>query len=229
MNIILLTTIVMLVLTQTIIQKNYLDKYGVGVYSLPAMTALFAAIVFFITAKGNLNFSSGFFPYAAAFAVCYCLSAAFTLSAFQTGPISVASLVLSYSTMIPGIYSIIAYSEPINTELVIGVILMMLSLLFANIEKKGVKKKIKGKWLVYITIATISNGGCSLVQKIQQMNVGEGYDCKNEFMIAALIMIVAVMLVCAAFSERKELGKNIKKRCCAVFYAVLQTDSPTTL
>ena len=87
--------------------------------------------------------------------------------ALFTGPVSVASLMLSYSTMIPAIYSIIAYDEPIDTKLIAGTVLMIFSLFFANMEKKGEQKKITVKWLIYITVAAVANGCCSLIQKIQ--------------------------------------------------------------
>ena len=212
MNIILLTTIVILILAQTMMKKTYSGKVDGGAYSFTALCSFFAMIIFIITAGGKLNFSSGFWPYAIAFAACYSLASIYTLLALFTGPVSVASLLLSYSTMIPAIFSIIVYKEPVDVMLVTGTVLMILSLFFANMEKKGQQKKITAKWLVYIIIAAVANGGCSLVQKIQQMNVKEGvYDCKNEFMIAALFIITLVMIAGALISEKNKMGFNLKK------------------
>ncbi len=216
MNIILLATIVVLVLAQTMTKKSYSGKVESGAYSFTALCSLFAMIVFIVTSEGNLDFFSDFLPYAIAFAACYSLASIYTFLALFTGPVSVASLILSYSTMIPAIYSIVAYDEPVDAMLIIGTVLMILSLLFANMEKKekGQQKKITTKWLMYITIAAVTNGGCSLVQKIQQMNVTKsGYDCKNEFMIASLFIIVVVMVIGAALTEKRKLGFNLKKGC----------------
>ena len=214
MNIILLTTIVLLIVVQTMTKKSYSDKVNGGAYSFTALCSLFAMVIFIITSGGDLNFSAGCLPYAVSFAVCYSLASIFTLLALFTGPVSVASLLLSYSTMIPAIFSIIVYKEPIDVMLITGTVLMILSLFFANMEKKGEQKKITTKWLVYIIIATVTNGGCSLVQKVQQMNVQEvGYDCKNEFMIAALFIITLVMITGALLTERKKICFNLKKGC----------------
>ena len=214
MNILLLSTAVVLILFQTMTKKSYSEKVNGGAYSFTALCSLFAMIVFIISSGGEFNFSSDFLPYAIAFAACYSLASIYTLKALFTGPVSVASLLLSYSTMIPAIYSIIAYDEPIDIKLIAGTVLMIFSLFFANMEKKGEQKKITVKWLIYITVAAVTNGGCSLIQKIQQMNVTKGgYDCKNEFMIAALFIIVAVMAIGAILTEKKRLGFNLRKGC----------------
>ena len=74
--------------------------------------------------------------------------------------------------------------------------------------KKGEKRKITVKWGVYAFLAFVGNGGCSTVQKIQQVNCHGQY--KSEFMMIAYLISVVVLLVMAICSERKQVVREIK-------------------
>ena len=68
---------------------------------------------------------------------------------------------------------------------------------------------ITWKWLLYVTIAFAGNGMCSLSQKIQQ-DAFEGTG-KNELMIIALGIVVAVNAVFMIVKDRNEIGVFIKR------------------
>ena len=62
--------------------------------------------------------------------------------------------------------------------------------------------KISPKWGLYVLIAFLGNGMCSIVQKMQQMKFDGAY--KNEFMIVALFFVCIGSIVIFLLKERKE-------------------------
>lgn len=209
MNALMLLLIVMGVTSQQVVLKAFNNRFKGGVYTFSAATALFAGIVFILTAGGKLHFSSDFLIYSLGFSLAYCVGTVGTRLAINTGSLSLTSLIISYSLIIPTFYGMIALKENITAELIIGIILLMVSLVLINMEGKVQKKGITVKWGIYALLGFLGNGFCSTVQKIQQINCDGLY--KSEFMIVALIITVVVLLLIAFFTERKEIVPAAKK------------------
>jgi len=208
MNAIFLLLIILGISTQHISVKAYSTK-AKGSYSFSMAKSLVALIVFIVIAGKNLTFSSESIIYSVAFAIAYSLEAIFTVLAIKTGPLSLTSLLGQYSLIIPTFYGLLMLNEKAGLSLIIGIVLLLISLFLINLEGKKEEKKITLKWVIYVALSFIGNGGCSTVQKVQQINCNGAY--KSEFMIIALIITVITLFVCTLISEKDVMVDSLKK------------------
>ena len=120
--------------------------------------------------------------------------------AIAYGSLSLTSLFISYSLMIPTFYGLII-GDSIGKGFIPGMILLVISLFLTN--KSDEKAKISFKWIIFVVLSFVGNGMCTVVQKIQQVASNGAY--KNEFMIVALAIVTLVMLIMTLFKEGKEI------------------------
>jgi len=92
--------------------------------------------------------------------------------------------------------------------LLIGIVLLMVSIFFVNIEEEG-EKRITVKWVFYALLTFLGNGSCSVLQKMQQSASGGLYG--NEFMVVALTVSLIGMSVFALIVEGENIRENLKK------------------
>lgn len=208
-NGILLALIVVFVSVQQVTKKAFSNRYSGGALTFSAASCVAALIVFLVTADGKLTFTWDFVGYSLAFAGSYCFALVFGLLAIKVGPLSLTSLLTSFSLLIPTFYGIVALNEQTSMLLYLGLALLLAALVLINFEKKGEEKKITLRWVVYILLGFVGNGMCSTVQKIQQINQAGLY--KSEFMIVALGISIVAVGVIALVTERKQMVPAIKK------------------
>lgn len=208
-NGILLALIVIFVSVQQVTKKAFSNRYSGGALTFSAASCVAALIVFLVTADGKLTFTWDFVGYSLAFAGSYCFALVFGLLAIKVGPLSLTSLLTSFSLLIPTFYGIVALNEQTSMLLYLGLVLLLAALVLINFEKKGEEKKITLRWVIYILLGFVGNGMCSTVQKIQQINQAGLY--KSEFMIVALGISVLAVSAIAIFTERKQIVPAIKK------------------
>ena len=213
MNILYLVVIVLTLSMQNVTKKGYTQKSLGGVYSFSVMTCL-AAAVFFMVTSGGFEWESGVVPYALAFATAFCTTTVFSVLAIGCGSLSLTNLMISYSLMIPALYGVVFLKESLSLFFYPGIVLLIVSLFLIN--HQGEKTKIRIKWIVYVTLATLGNGMCTTFQKMQQVKFEGAY--KNELMILALFSGAIGLGILALIQERKEIGTCIKE---GWVYAVL--------
>lgn len=216
MNTAILISITLCLTLQNIAKKAYGKKAVNGTFTFSAASAFFAVLFFLCTSFSGFEFKFEFVPYSIGFAVSYAAATVCSVLAFFEGSLSLSSLIISYSLILPTLYGIIFLDEGVTPLFIIGIILLVVSLVLVNSEKKGEAKKITPKWLIYISIAFVGNGGCSIVQKMQQRAFDGRY--RNEFMIIALVIVTLTMLLVAMMRERENLMGNIK--CGAKWYSL---------
>ena len=209
MNYLLLILVTLGVSVQQIGKKAYNKKTGGGAFTFSAATSLIALLFFIVTSKGEFNYPIELLWYSISFAICFCLASVCSFMAISTGSLSLTSLFTQYSLLIPTIYGLIFLNESASTFLLIGIVLLLISVIFVNLESKGEKKQITLKWFVYVFFAFAGNGCCSAIQKVQQIDFNGLY--KNELMIVALSTVTISLLVISFFAERKNMGLNIKR------------------
>ena len=208
-NGILLSLIVIFVSVQQVAKKAYSNRYSGGALTFSAASCVAALVVFLVTSGGTLEFTWEFVGYSVAFAVSYCFALVFGLLAIKVGPLSLTSLLTSFSLLIPTFYGILALNEQTSMFLYLGIALLLAALVLINFEKKGEQKKITLRWVVYILLGFVGNGMCSTVQKIQQIQQNGLY--KSEFMIVALGLSILAVSILAVITERGQIVPAIKK------------------
>ena len=169
---------------QNVLKKGYLNKVekgGIFTYSLfSVLTAclLFGAVWCFGSGSAMLDLAA-IIPYAVMFAVGYGTAVVFTMIALRCGSLSLTSLVVSFSLIIPTMYGIVFDNDPISIPMIIGLILLAVSLVLINAQKGEVK--ISFGWTIAVTLACIGNGLCSTVQISEEgISPGSGYGRKVE-------------------------------------------------
>lgn len=210
MEYISLLLIVIFVSLQNICAKEYSKKTKEGELMFASITVFFATIVFvisFIAEGGRFMFSGKTLNYSILFAITYGGAIAGTIYAIKYGPMSLTALITSSSLTIPTFYGIAVLKEEAGTFLYIGLILLLAALILVNFEDKG-NKKITLRWILFVVIAFIGNGVCSIVQKMQQINQNGMY--KNEFMIVSLLIVCVATLILSLIFEKNPL-KSFKK------------------
>lgn len=205
----LLLLCVFFTVIQQVGRKEYNRRNSDGAYTFSFGGVVTTIIYFAVVSGGNLKFPAEALIYAAPFSICYALAYFFTMKAIQTGPLSITSLIISYSLIIPTLYGVIALSEPFTLTLMIAVILLMISLALVEGSGKNSRKTISLKWAVYAGITFLSNGVCATIQKVFQANYQGAYS--NSFMLISLLLTAVLLGICALLRERDAFPKYIKK------------------
>ena len=209
MPILLFTLVIIANSMQLVLRKVYDEKHKTGVYTYTAVNAIFAFLFFFIECKGVIFTNNQILPYALLFAVLYAVSSLTTMLAIKTtAPSSLTSLIISYSLIIPTLYGLTVLNEPITVYLIIGIILLLISLAFINIEPKKEDKKITLKWVIFALLAFVTNGFCTSVSK--QVVIDLGGDIISEFLAVSLLIVVIITTIIAVIIENKQVPKHLK-------------------
>ena len=204
MNAILLITIVLGITAQDITKKIYNKKSAHPSTYLFAMLSASAAAIFFLITSGKLEFNAEIIPYSIAFATAYTTGVVASVIAIASGPLSLTSLIVSFSLMLPTLYGLIFLDDPISIGLFPGIFLLIISLFLIN--KRDAEVKINVKWVISVILAFAGNGFCTVFQKMQQVRFDGGY--KNEFMIIALAITAIICFAMALIKERHFIKKQ---------------------
>lgn len=205
LQIVLLISIIVGTSVQQVFKKAYNRRGGTNVFIFGALTVATAAIFFAATASYPMHFSWGLLPHAVGFAAAYLCATVFTMLAINEGSLSLTSLAISFSLLIPTVAGLIFYGEPLTVWFFIGLGLLLISLVLINI--KGGEIKITLKWGIYVILAFIGNGACSAVQTDYSKTHQAG---KSEFMIIALSIVFLVLLILSLIKERGSIISTVK-------------------
>lgn len=208
MTYLLLTLAVVTATMQNIISKlyNINVKSDSNSYMFCSLSTFCAMLFFIITSGGKFDFDFSFIEYSLLFAASYSAATIGNYIALTCGPLSVTTLVIQCSLVVPTLYGIAVLNERLKIFGYLGILLLIVSLFLVNFKSSS-DEKISPKWLFWVTLGFIGNGMCSTTQKMQQLKFDGAY--KNEFMIVALAIGTAVMLI-MSFKD-KGSPKNLVK------------------
>ena len=211
MQYLLLLVVILVTSSQNIFMKQYSVKSSKQNQILFSAISALVAMVFFVISSGiRMNFKWEFVPYSVGFAIAYAAALMGVNLSIASGPLSVSSLVTSYSLIIPTLYGIIFLKDSLKGTAYIGIALLLISLYFINMKKEAAKFSIK--WLIYLGIGFVGNGMCSTIQKMQQLKFDGAY--KNEFMVVAL-GIAAVFLMVIVFMRKGDVKAELRE--CRIY------------
>ena len=191
---------------QNIIKKPYAKKTGGRGASTFSLILSLSALIFFIVTTNGFTLDVGIIPYSILFAASYICATVFALMAIACGSLSLTALLISYSLILPTAYGLIFLNDSTSAGLVPGLILLAVSLFLTNAKRE--KSEISIKWIIFAVLASVGNGMCSVSQKMQQVKFNGAY--KNEFMIAALVIVVLFFALYSIIKDKREIKKYIK-------------------
>lgn len=200
-NTLYLVLIIIGISGQNVAKKPYTQKFNrKGSYFFIFLSSL-SALAFFLFLTPKMQFQPELLPYSIAFALAYAVSSIFTILAIAYGSLSLSSLIVAYSLLIPTLYGIIFLNDPIGIGFFPGLAFLVISLFLIN--KTNDKAAINTKWVICAALAFVGNGMCTVIQKMQQLRFDGAY--KSEFMIFALAIVCLVVLTASLFTERKHI------------------------
>ena len=156
--------------------------------------------------SSNIKFHQGTAWFTLIYALSLFFSTLFGYMALKMGSMALSSLIASYSVLMPCLFGIIFLKEEMNMLKVSGLVFLLISM-WLIIRQNG-KVKINKSWIVYIGITFISNGICSVIQKLHQ-TVYPGQYC-NEFMIYSFFVIFILFSI-VSITEKKNKTKGLIK------------------
>lgn len=190
---------------QSIFRKQFNSKTE-GIFSAPYVFNFLAAIaslvflLFFGLTKYEFHLQTTI--YACAFGILSEVAMVTILYAFMYGSLSLTSLLLSYSIILPALYGILILHEPFKWTTGIGLLLLVVSLYLFNKKKENLK--ITKKWLVFISLLFLSNGICAILMKVHQYHFPGEYT--TEFQGTSVLIIAFINAVILLFMGKKRRG-----------------------
>ena len=150
-----------------------------------------AVLLFFMIAAGfRLSPHIGTLPYALGFAVAYALTMGSSMLAVTAGPLSMASLVMACSMLIPAVHGSLFLQEPFGLANLVGLALLLCALCLVCLDRK---EHVEKRWYGYAAVMFFANGMCTTIQKLHQLEFAGAY--KSEFMIFASAAVAVVCLL----------------------------------
>jgi len=203
----LLTGAVTCLAIQNVCTKQYNVKAKVPNRILYNGLSAIAGLLFFLVSAGfQVEWVAGVVPYAVAWGVAGSICGISMNMALATGPMSLSTLLSSYSLVIPTLYGIIVLKDPIRGTTYIGIALLLISLFWVNIKKEDMRLSLR--WAIYMAISFFFNGSTAVIQKSQQLKYNGAY--KEEFMIYALSTIALICLPYGLY-KAKQIWQTLKE------------------
>ena len=136
---------------------------------------------------------------AIAFGIITLLQQLYNLKAFNIGPFSYTSVIITLSTIIPALSGTIFWNEKISAIQIVGMLLMMACIILSA-DFKGENKKASVTWFIYTVIAFLGVGIIGIMQKWHQSTV-----YKNE-LDSFLIISFSISFIVSLFNLLKNKG-----------------------
>lgn len=149
------------------------------------------AVVFFICSGAEWKISGFSMGIALCFAAVTAAAQFLSLAALAAGPMSYSVLFTYLGMVIPTIFGVIVYKQPLSTMQVIGFVLMLVTIFLSVDLKKDSKMSIK--WFAYAMGSFVMWGLVGVFQLIHQESEHAGEI--NGFLMYSFIIMTAIFLI----------------------------------
>lgn len=144
--------------------------------------------------------------YGLIFGGAYCVGYIFQIKALKVGSVSLTSLLLSYSLLVPILFGVLYYHDSVGVTFWIGLSLLLVALFLVNFnpsEKSAssADKKNKLLWLLFAMLSFCGNAACIICATMQQKLSGGGH--RFEFMTYAMAVVIVVNLTLTLINNKK--------------------------
>lgn len=191
-------------------KKNHAYKNFSMLYNFLLISC--ASIGWGILYATDFSFDVRVLPYSIGYSIGYAMALIGLFKALECGPVSLTSLLKSLSMITVSVWGFFFWDTPLTVYVAIGLSLVVISLLFCFIQRKGDKeKRISLRWFIFTLILFVGNGGSLVVQKYQQIAFGGAH--KNMLMFFATAIAAIICLVFYLSGRKKTVFplKALKK------------------
>lgn len=198
---------------QNTLRKIYSNKAGDmqgGAHLFNLITAVCTLLVFVALCARTFVWHVPTVIYGAVFGGFFAMAVLFGILAMREGALSLTSLIISYSLIVPAVYGLLFLNEPLKWTIGIGMAFLAVSLFLINY--KAEPGKITKKWIVFVLLTVIGNGGCATMQKLHQVAFPGMY--QNEFVLWGMSAAVLTNLLLFIFTAHEDWKKALRYSLC---------------
>ncbi len=189
-------------LTRTFQTKLQKAKHSINLYQ--AFFTLVASVAYFTLAfVQGVSFSLHMLLPAALFGICFSLAVLFSAECMEMGYMSLTSVITNLSLILPVAFSWIVLREKIEFIAVAGLLLIIVTLVLSSLTTKKSEGGSKAKWLVFVSIAFLANGGSAIVQKQYAFSYGEN----DLMMLMCLAYLTSSLIFAITYIKRNTDAK----------------------
>lgn len=213
LSLILYLSIVVSSVAQSVAGKLY-NRHSGDSAVFTMLKADSALVVFALMAIFGFEFHLPTLLYGTAYGLFLSISMYTGYQATVRGPLALSIMLTSFSVVIPVLYGIIFGNEQITLLRWIALALLCVAIVSTNADKFKTKEKTTSNytvWLLFVGATFLSNGFCSVIQKVHQTYYPGEYS--REFMLFAMALCTVVFSLSALakknkISFRKTKGKG---------------------
>ena len=196
--------------SQQMCRKEYNKTQSDKPLSFSLLGVLATLMYFTVLSGGKMSFTREMFLYSVPFSICYTTAYVCTIYAIKHGPLSLTSLMMSCSIVVPLLFGVTFLKEPVTLTLIVGLVLLFLCITFVSEPWKKEDTQISLKWVIYMSATFLANGTCITLQKVFQVKDHGVHS--NEFMICSLVITFITLVVMVLIRERKEISEIAKTK-----------------
>ncbi len=196
--------------SQQMCRKEYNKTQSDKPLSFSLVGVLATLIYFIVLSGGKMSFTHEMFMYSIPFSICYTIAYVCTIYAIKYGPLSLTSLMMSCSIVVPLLFGVTFLKEPVTLTLIVGLVLLFSCIVLVSEPWKKEDAQISLKWVIYMSATFLANGTCITLQKVFQIKDLGAHS--NEFMICSLAITLLTLVVMVFMRERKEVFELAKTK-----------------
>lgn len=174
----------------------------------------FSALVFFGGISiWKFSYNPDTIIYGGLYGICLCMSMYCGYKALSLGPLSLTSLIVSFSVVFPLLYGIVFCDEKLSMVKCAGFVFLVLAIVAANVSGNvsyNAKEINNGSfiWKIFVFATFVCNGLCSVLQKMHQIKY-PGMYC-SEFMLFAMLVCCIIFFAANLKITKLKAYKTIK-------------------
>lgn len=129
----------------------------------------------------------------------------FYISALETGPVSVCTMIYSCGFIIPTVFAAVYYHEAMSVPCILGIILILVSIVLVTGKIERAKD---GRWILFAVGSMVSSGLIGVLQKLFRAGFSDGI---NEYLFVAFAVMLVISAVMYPFAEKGGRDRGERK------------------
>ncbi len=174
-----------------------------------ALFCIAGALAYMISGRFLFDLTAVQLISAMMFGVFFAGAVLFSASCYLCGPMSLTSVIVNSSVIVPVLYSCVSLGESVTSAQIIGCGLLIITFILSALNSEnGNQKRANIKWLIFVLIAFLSNGITAVIQKVYKISAPESDG--NIFMGVAYFTAALVLLAAFFAGKNKEKAEKSK-------------------